>query len=352
MNKEEAIQKLEEEDYRVKPGQSFEIRRMQPEDAWGVARCFYAVYGEHYPFDLYYIPERLIEAGRQGNVHSVVARAENGDIVAYLALFRHSAHYTKVYAEGMGTVVPEYRSTFAILCIQDYIINELVPREEIDQIFVESVCNHIITQRMLLMEDFVETGIEIGLLSPQSHENPEFPNDRTSTVLFFRTVRDEMRTIHVPSAYEQPLGYIWSGMDLKRDFVASANTVSAGVSTELHTNFFDFVKVARFNCCRSGEDLPAVLAEAEKQARSGDFQVLQVLVNLGEPCSGWTTSVLREKGYFFGGLLPRWFDTDGMLMQKLVALPNFDSLKLYSKRAKDILEFIRLDINNLNSGKP
>ncbi len=351
MNKEEATRRLRQEDHRVKPGQNFEVRRMQPEDAWGVARCFYAVYGEHYPFDLYYIPEKLVEANRTGDVHSVVARTESGDIVACAALYRSSAPSPKVLEAGQAIVLPDYRSTFAALCIKDYIFDDLVPCVEVDQVFGEAVCNHLITQRMLLIADFIETGIEVGLMAAEAYENPGFPNDRISTVLSFKRVRDEMRTTYIPGEYEQVLKYILSDLDLTRNVAASETGIPSGLSTDLQTQFFDFAGVARFSGFRTGEDFPQILAAAEIQAQSREIQVVQVYVNLGEPWSGRTTSVLREKGYFFGGFLPRWFDTDGMLMQKLVSLPNFDSIKLFSQRARDILEFIRRDINNQLSGK-
>ena len=126
MDKEEAIRRLKEEGYRVKPGQSFEVRRMQPEDAWGVARCFFAVYGEHYPFDVYYIPERLIEENRRKNVYSVVARADNGDIIGCGALYRSSAYSSGVYEMGQFIILPEYRSTFAAFKIFEYILDPCI----------------------------------------------------------------------------------------------------------------------------------------------------------------------------------------------------------------------------------
>ena len=49
MNKQEAIRKLEGENYGVRPGQAFNVRRMEPGRRLGVARCFFTVYGENYP---------------------------------------------------------------------------------------------------------------------------------------------------------------------------------------------------------------------------------------------------------------------------------------------------------------
>ena len=50
-----------------------------------------------------------------------------------------------------------------------------------------------------------------------------------------------------------------------------------------------------------------------------------------------------HRGYFLGGVLPRWFDGDGLMMQKLYAKPHFDTIRLYSQRAEKLLAFIKKD---------
>ncbi len=57
--RKEALQLLQDEGWNVVPVQEFEVRRLEREDCWGVARCFYAVNGPTYPFDYPYIPDRL-----------------------------------------------------------------------------------------------------------------------------------------------------------------------------------------------------------------------------------------------------------------------------------------------------
>ncbi len=52
-------------------------------------------------------------------------------------------------------------------------------------------------------------------------------------------------------------------------------------------------------------------------------------------------------GYFFGGALPRWFDGDGLLMQKLECPPDFESIVLETDAARRILSFIQTDRNRL-----
>lgn len=48
-------------------------------------------------------------------------------------------------------------------------------------------------------------------------------------------------------------------------------------------------------------------------------------------------------GYFFGGALPRWFDGDGFLMQKLLCSPYFESIQLFSNFSKELLEVVKKD---------
>lgn len=344
MNKEEAILKLKAEDFSVEPDQAFEVRRLTPEDAWGVARGFYAIYGEHYPFDTYYIPEKLIEENRNCNVISVVACTKNRDVIGYAALYRSSAYFSGVYEIGQTLVLPEYRSTFAALCMQDYLFDLLDSLQEVHEVFGEAVCNHIITQRMMAMADFEETGLELGLMPAEAFKDLEFPGSRVSTLLAFKAIRDKEHDMYVPRDYAQTLEFIMSGLSITRRIMESKADPPQGSSTGLVPQFIDYAQVARFNLNRIGEDLPEVLADAQKQAQSHGAQVLETFVNLGDPCSGRAVSLLRQMGYFFGGFLPRWFDTDGLLMQKLIALPHFDSLKLSSTRARGILELIREDI--------
>ena len=63
--------------------QAISIDFFRPEDAPGVARLFRQVYGEGYPIEIYYHPERLIEENTGGRVLSSVAHTQAGEIVGH-----------------------------------------------------------------------------------------------------------------------------------------------------------------------------------------------------------------------------------------------------------------------------
>ena len=76
----------------------------------------------------------------------------------------------------------------------------------------------------------------------------------------------------------------------------------------------------------------------------------QVWLKPGFPRVGAAVNMLREQGYFLGGLLPRWFDHDGLLMQKLFCPPDWEGIRLHTDRAKTILELVREDRDRVTGG--
>ncbi|MEI8191903.1 MAG: hypothetical protein WCI75_19490, partial [candidate division NC10 bacterium] len=78
-------------------------------------------------------------------------------------------------------------------------------------------------------------------------------------------------------------------------------------------------------------------------AEAQDVPVRQFFLNLEVAWIGDAVSILRERGYFFGGYLPRWFDSDGFLLQKVTHPPNFDGIRLHSAKAQRLLDCVRAD---------
>lgn len=72
-----------EHDIDIEAGQKFIIDRFRPEDAEGIAHLFFAEYGAGYPFDTFYVPERIREENEKGNINSVVARTPKGEIIGH-----------------------------------------------------------------------------------------------------------------------------------------------------------------------------------------------------------------------------------------------------------------------------
>lgn len=339
------LERLAREAYQVPPGQRLGVRRMTPEDALGVARLFFAVYGASYPFETYYVPERLVEANLRGDVLSAVAFTRSGDVVAHAALYRSSAPFRGLFEAGQATVLPAYRSTFAMPAIGELLFEKVAPSEEgIEAVFGEAVTLHVATQRFGAMAGLVETGIEVGLMPAATYAGEGAGSDRISTVLAFRVLRDAPRPLFLPAEYASELRGLLPALGLPRELSPAAAAAPPGSTTRLSPLFYDEAGVARLNVEATGEDFDAVLREAEGEARRRGCEVVQAFVNLGEAACGAAVAALRARGFFFGGVLPRWFDTDGLLLQRLPALPRLDALLLDAERSREILALVRADL--------
>ncbi len=339
----EAIARLKEQPVTVEPGQEFTVRALQPEDAVGVAHLFLSVYGEEYPFDIYYIPERLIDENRRGALHTAVARTANGDIIGCGAIFRSSAPFHGVYEIGQYIVLPGYRSTRAAFELQKYLVETRLPATGIEEIFGEAVCHHVISQKLGALIPTRETALEIGLMPAESYKLENIA-DRVSTLLQFKAVRDQRRPLHIPQVYREQVEYLLSGCDVERDLFPADAPLPPDLTSRVTTEIFDFARVARCQVNRQGADIAACLKRFEQDALARKCVVLQVFINLGEPWNAAGVEMLRGGGYFLGGFLPRWFDNDGLLMQKVLKMPSLDSIRLYSERAHRILRLIRDDV--------
>jgi hypothetical protein len=107
--------------------------------------------------------------------------------------------------------------------------------------------------------------------------------------------------------------------------------------------YFDYAQVARIAVWEPGDDFEAVFESEEKKVLEKGGLVVQVWLNLSYPWVDEAVHILREKGYFLGGILPRWFDHDGLLMQKIMKRPDWGSLQIHFDRAKRIRDLVYED---------
>ena len=93
-----------------------------------------------------------------------------------------------------------------------------------------------------------------------------------------------------------------------------------------------------------GGDWAAVVDHTLNEARQRQVISLQVVVNMACPCISAVVEILRDRGFFFGGMAPRWFGTDGFLMQRLFGSETeYEETKVYTPMARELLSFIRSD---------
>jgi hypothetical protein len=323
--------------------EQIEVDLFRPADAKGIVDLFRAVYGEGYPIKVFYDVKGLTDANAQGDYYSIVARTQSGKVVGVEHLYR-SAPYKFLYETGAGLVLKEYRQFGVNTRMLKFVYDEWVPKQaSIEQTFGEAVCNHPYMQRVVSQLLHIETALEVAVMPAEAYDKERSASGRVAALLIFRCYKPKPHAVFLPPAYDNELRWIYSRLDDIRDISLGEKSLPANLSSKAEMTVFDFAKVARIAMHEMGNDLGEYLTNLENQALAQKAVVIQVWLKLSAPWSGPAVDILRSKGYFFGGVLPRWFDEDGLLMQKLVCEPDFDGIQLYSDVAKEILSIVKED---------
>lgn len=319
------------------------IDRFRPEYAEGIVRLVHSVYGPNYPIALFYDANALIEANREGRYLSFVARTESGDIVGVNHLFPSTPNPTLLEC-GVGMVHRNYRGSGINTQILHDIYEVFVPEQpHIETVFGEAVCNHVFQQRLIHRFAFIETAIEVALMPAAAYSKEESASGRVATLASFRSYRKKPHQIFLPEPYTDILRTITDRMDDARETAPAGRSIPVTGSTIIDLKMFDFAQVARIAVRSIGPNFEKDFDAVEREALERNAVVLQTWMNLGIPWVGNAVETLRDRGYIFGGLLPRWFDTDGLLMQKLLCNPHFEGIQLFSEFSKELLAYIRED---------
>lgn len=326
----------------IAPGQEVSVDLMRPEDAPGVTALFRAVYDEEYPVKTYYQPSELIEANRQGDIISCVVRTAGGDIVGHLAMYR-IAPCPKVYEGGASMVLPAYRNTAKLFERMVMLGIKTVPRFGGEGVYGEHVCNHLFTQKAAVTLGNVTMGLEVDLMPAAAYDKEKSAQGRVSSLHGFQVLKSHPHAVHLPRVYDEALRFIYEGLADERSLVASTQTPPPGSRSRVTAEIYDYAQVMRVTAWELGEDLAEALAGREAEADARGVEVCQVWLPLAAPWVGWAADELRLRGYFLGGVLARWFDEDGLLMQRLAHAPDWEDMQILTERSQEIVRLARQD---------
>lgn len=320
----------------------FKVETFQPEDAAGVSHLFNQVYGDGYPVKTVYNPQEIISAYKQGGYFPFVVRSSATSVIAFGALY-HSAPHQGIYEFGQGVVSPEYRSAGLGRMLFEYVEQYLPTLPGAELYFGEAVCNHTHTQKAGALIKTIETGIEIDLLPGNAYGDTAQSHNRVAVVDMFRTYVPSPHAVYIPERYEQIVRFIYDGFDDSRTLLLSSQPPVENQSTQLSSRVFEFAQVARIGAPVIGPDFEEKLAAEEIALADSPLRVKQLWLPLSRPGAAWAADILRQHGYFFGGIFPRWFGEDALLMQHINGLPEWDSIHLYSERSVEIYRHIQAD---------
>jgi len=346
--RERNLARLREEAYVIEPGQKFTVDDFKPADAPGVARLYHAIYGDMFPVDHVYDPEALVRINAGDDLFQVVGRTEKGDVVGLYALFR-SAPGRRIMEAGSWMVHPDYRNTSVGLRLARRIHSNPPAHLGLEVIFGQSVCDYVTTHKIARLINGHHCALELEPMPPRPGKEESY--GRISLLDGITLLNNRHDDIHLPGRYAAQLRDIYGWMGLDRTLLTdeSEDAAFAGPDqTALSVKTVGDAGVAKIEVETVGADVAARLAEAER-ANPG-LHAYQLVLPLWRPGCSMAVEAARREGYFFGGLLPAWFDHDALLLQKVAGTPDFAKVQILTDEGKKVLGMVEADWREREGG--
>lgn len=315
----------------------FSIALFTPEDAPEISRFYRETYGDAFPIQYVYDPAEIARRYDGVNHRAAIVRDGENDLAGMGSLFR-CAPNPRLYEAGQLMVSKRHRGKGLSNLIGRTVLEEFPTQIPVDAVFLEALCSHTLSQPSATNHGLLPTGVELERIPPLGPKKGQGTAVNTSLLMLFRIYADTPHAIHPHPAYA---GFI----ERRTRALGIARTLEPGAppeaeSTEAQTDILREASIATLTVVRSGRDWPDVLARFETRAEGCS---MQVRLNLGDPAAPWAIDILRGRQFFLSAYLPLWFETDGILLQKLPAAPDFSAPQYGSEEAKAVGHAVRAD---------
>ena len=334
-------------------GDEIQIVAVDEANAHHVGSVFRAIYGEDFPVRDVYQPEVLCREIGAGRLASALAFAQDGRVAGYISSFKSAPNF-RLWEAGNLVVDPEFANTdVASRLTEYYFAPSMRIIADSDGFFSEAVCCHYFTQVSTIKAGMFDCALELDQLSGDSFKDGKSnraETARVSCVLNFKEFTNPVEMQYLPARYEEMLRTLAAPLRPRTFLTTGTLPPNAGM-TVWEDKYFEFAQTWKIAVRKIGADWAAVIAGILAEADRRRVISLQITLDTACPPINAAVELLREQGFFLGGLMPRWFGTDGVLMQKLLGdEPEYEKIKLYTPTARKLLDFIRDDRDAVNSG--
>lgn len=323
--------------------QKFRIAAVDADNAVYVGKVFRSTYGDDFPVKDVYQPQVLAREIQAGRLAASLAFDEAGQPAGYVSVFKNAPN-PRLWEGGNLIVDPAYRfSDLSTRLFGHYLAASDNGLSQSDGLYSEAVCYHYFTQIGCAKAGMADCALELDQLDAASFKDGKAGTGRVSCVLNFLEWSDPSVAEHLPARYAEMLGRIARPLR-PRSFLPAKAPLPAYGLTASEAQYHPSARTWKVFVREIGADWQAVLGQIMAEAAARRVVSLQLTINTASPCIDAAIELMRRQGFFFGGLAPRWFGSDGVLMQKLLAAaPDFAGIKLYTAMAKELLAYIKAD---------
>jgi anti-sigma regulatory factor (Ser/Thr protein kinase)/N-acetylglutamate synthase-like GNAT family acetyltransferase len=315
----------------------YSLEAVQPTDAEDIAKLIYRTYGYTYAKEDLYYPERIERAIEQNEKFGVIVRSNSGRAVGYFAVLR--SEDSDIGEVGEAVVDVNHRRRGLMKRMLRSLIDQANERG-LSGVFGEAVTVHDISQRVNHHFGMESTALLLGLFPPERFRGMFDERTQAITIVidFRPLIPYDTVTAYLPDPYEDLLRRIYDALEVDALQVPPASEATPRdqlpSTTKMDTRIRYTYNHVVFVVETAGRDLGEQVHQALDDLEDEDMSVACVDLRLDDPATPAATDVLREAGFVFAGLMPRFHRSrDYLRLQKPLVDLDADGIDVYSELA-------------------
>jgi serine/threonine-protein kinase RsbW len=319
------------------------VRSMTPDDAIGVARCTYAVYGYSVPDEYLYFPDRMREMLQGGLLEVCVGATDDGEIVSCLTreVARPGA---PVGYLGEGMVDPRFRGHRLLEQMLAF-IRQRSTEQGMLGLYAEAVTVHPFSQKSNLALGFTETGIQLADEAPTvvfKQIDGAAATKRTATVLsFLKTNEGPRRTVYPPAHHRAMIQRIYEHGGFERRLEEAPKPAALAGAAQLKVEVFPKWSEAGLLVTAYGADLAELVRFRLRELRLRRIDWISLDLPLSDQGAQQLCAKLEALGFFFAGVIPELVGDDVLRLQYLNEVEaDLDSVQLASDFGRELFDYV------------
>ncbi|MEE4257849.1 MAG: GNAT family N-acetyltransferase [Bacteroidales bacterium] len=317
---------------------------MKEEEAVEVSRLAYYAYGYTYPYENIYYPEKVARLNQSGEMISMVARLESGEIIGHAALEKGGDNF-KNSELGIAFSNPNYRGMGIMNRLWEALI-EKAKKEGIFGVYAMSVTSHPYSQKASHHYGLNDICLLLSrgtvIQFKDLHEGRE---QRESIMITYRYLfPPESAVIYPPEKHKDMILRIFNNIG----FVPEEKKPQVSISDLKGQRSIIRVKpdhafvTVGMQVDRFGEHTVKKVTEDLRQFCIERYESIYLTLNLHDPYTALLAEEFEKLGFFFAGIHPADEESSYLVLQYLNNQKmDYELLEIDSAFGKELVEYVK-----------